>query len=122
MLLEIRHVTQYHYEKPVRESLMELWMQPQKTARQRLVSFELDLEPAAQVFSYADSFGNAVYHFDVPQPHDKLTIVARSAVETEPTGDRRADAEALMRIVAAGFERSISAAPENWHAFQPWGR
>jgi len=88
VLLEIRHVTQYHYEKPVRESLMELWMQPQKTARQRLVSFELDLEPAAQVFSYADSFGNAVYHFDVPQPHDKLTIVARSAVETEPTGDR----------------------------------
>jgi len=88
VLLEIRHVTQYHYERPVRESLMELWMQPQKTARQRLISFELDLNPAAQVFSYADSFGNAVYHFDVPQPHDKLTIVARSAVETEPPGER----------------------------------
>ncbi|WP_419321270.1 transglutaminase family protein [Caulobacter sp. ErkDOM-E] len=88
MLLEIRHVTQYHYERPVRESLMELWMQPQKTARQRLISFELDINPAAQVFSYADSFGNAVYHFDVPQPHDKLTIVARSAVETESPGDR----------------------------------
>ncbi len=84
MLLEIRHVTQYHYERPVRESLMELWMQPQKSARQRLVSFELDIEPAAQVFSYADSFGNAVYHFDVPQPHEGLTIIARSAVETEP--------------------------------------
>ncbi|MBW8858987.1 MAG: transglutaminase family protein, partial [Caulobacter sp.] len=84
MLLEIRHVTQYHYERPVRESLMELWMQPQKGARQRLVSFELDIEPAAQIFSYADSFGNAVYHFDVPQPHDGLTIIARSAVETEP--------------------------------------
>ena len=83
MLLEIRHVTQYHYERPVRESLMELWMQPQKGARQRLVSFDLDIDPAAQVFSYADSFGNAVYHFDVPQPHDKLTIIARSAVETE---------------------------------------
>ena len=84
MLLEIRHITQYHYERSVRESLMELWMQPQKSARQRLVSFELEIEPAAQVFSYADSFGNAVYHFDVPQPHDGLTIIARSAVETEP--------------------------------------
>jgi len=90
VLLEIRHVTQYHYERPVRESLMELWMQPQKSARQRLVSFELDIDPAAQVFSYADSFGNAVYHFDVPQPHDKLTIIARSAVETEAPGDRPA--------------------------------
>jgi transglutaminase-like putative cysteine protease len=51
---------------------------------QRLVSFELDLEPAAQIFSFVDNFGNAVYHFDVPQPHDRLNIIARSAVETLP--------------------------------------
>jgi transglutaminase-like putative cysteine protease len=82
VLLEIRHVTQYHYAAPVRESVMEVWMQPQKGGSQRLVSFELELEPTAQVFSYADYFGNAVYHFDVPQSHDRLTIVARSAVET----------------------------------------
>ena len=83
MLLEVRHVTQYHYAEPVRESVMEVWMQPQKGVRQRLVSFELELDPAAQLFSYADPFGNAVYHFDVPQPHDRLNIVARSAVETQ---------------------------------------
>lgn len=84
MLLEVRHVTQYHYEKTVRESVMEIWMQPQKGAHQRLVSFELELDPPAQLFSYADAFGNAVYHFDVPQPHDRLSIIARSAVETQP--------------------------------------
>jgi transglutaminase-like putative cysteine protease len=84
VLLEIRHVTQYHYASPVRESVMELWMQPQKSARVRLVSFELELDPPAQLFSYPDSFGNAVYHFDVPQPHDRLTITARAAVDTEP--------------------------------------
>ena len=83
MLLEVRHVTQYHYERPVRESVMELRMQPQKSGRQRLISFELDLDPRAQVFSYADSFGNAVYHFDVPQSHDNLRIEARAAVETQ---------------------------------------
>jgi transglutaminase-like putative cysteine protease len=83
VLLEVRHVTQYQYAAPVRESVMEVWMQPQKSAGQRLVSFELELDPPAQVFSYADSFGNAVYHFDVPQPHDRLTITARSAVETD---------------------------------------
>jgi transglutaminase-like putative cysteine protease len=83
VLLEVRHVTQYHYAEPVRESVMELWMQPQKGARQRLVSFELELDPTAQLFSYADAFGNAVYHFDVPQPHDRLNITARSAVETQ---------------------------------------
>ena len=83
MLLEVRHVTQYHYAANVRESVMELWMQPQKGARQRLVSFDLELDPPAQLFSYADAFGNAVYHFDVPQPHDRLSILARSAVETQ---------------------------------------
>jgi transglutaminase-like putative cysteine protease len=83
MLLEIRHVTQYHYAEPVRESVMELWMQPQKSVTQRLLSFELELDPPAQLFSYADSFGNAVYHFDVPQSHNQLEIIARSAVETQ---------------------------------------
>ena len=83
MLLEIRHVTEYHYAEPVRESVMELWMQPQKTARQRLIRFDLELDPDARLFSYADPFGNAVYYFDVPQPHEELTIIACSAVETE---------------------------------------
>ena len=82
MLLEVRHVTQYHYAEQVRESVMELWMQPQKSGSQRLVSFEVEVEPHARLFSYADAFGNAVYHFDVPQPHSQLRIEARSAVET----------------------------------------
>jgi transglutaminase-like putative cysteine protease len=84
VLLAVRHSTRYQYDQPVRESVMELWMQPQKRANQRLISFELELDPAAQLFSYADTFGNAVYHFDIPQPHDRLAIVARAAVETEP--------------------------------------
>src|SRR5512147_3098951 len=62
---------------------MEVWMQPQKGTRQRLVSFDLEIDPPVQLFAYADSFGNAVYHFDVPQPHDRLTITARSAVESQ---------------------------------------
>ncbi|MBS0333018.1 MAG: transglutaminase family protein, partial [Proteobacteria bacterium] len=84
MLLAVRHSTRYLYDEPVRESVMEVWMQPQKRSSQRLISFDLDLDPAAQLFSYADTFGNAVYHFDIPQPHQSLTITARSAVETEP--------------------------------------
>jgi transglutaminase-like putative cysteine protease len=82
MLLEVRHVTEYHYAGPVRESVMELWMQPQKSGSQRLVSFEVEIEPHARLFSYADAFGNAIYHFDVPQPHSQLRIEVRSAVET----------------------------------------
>ena len=84
MLLDIRHLTQYHYAAPVRESVIELLVQPQNGGRQRLVNFELEIEPSVQLFSYADAFGNAVYHFDVPQPHEHLAIQARATVETEP--------------------------------------
>ncbi len=82
MLFEIRHVTEYIYDEPVRESVMELWMQPRKAAGQGLVSFDLELEPPAQALSYSDSYGNTVHHFDVPHPHERLNIVARSVVET----------------------------------------
>jgi transglutaminase-like putative cysteine protease len=82
MLLEIRHITRYHYENPIRESVMEVWMQPKKSSSQRLISFELLTDPHAQLFSYGDVYGNAVYHFDVPQPHDSLTIEVNTAVET----------------------------------------
>jgi len=82
MLFEIRHVTEYAYDEPVRESVMELWMQPRKSFDQMLVNFELEVEPPSQIFSYADSYGNAVHHFDVPAPHQRLRIVARSVVET----------------------------------------
>ena len=82
MLLDIRHQTEYRYSAPVRESLMETRMQPRKTPRQRLISFDLHVEPAAQVFSYTDSLGNNVHHFDVPAPHPVLGITAHMVVET----------------------------------------
>ena len=37
----------------------------------------------------------------------------------EPSGDRRADVRALTQRMADEFERSIAAAPSDWHMFQP---
>jgi transglutaminase-like putative cysteine protease len=87
MHFKIRHHTSYRYDAPVRESVMEVWIQPRQSDRQRLTDFALELEPAAQLFSYADFFGNAVYHFDVPQPHTALTIDSTARVETRPAPD-----------------------------------
>lgn len=84
MLFEIRHVTEYVYDDAVRESVMELWMQPRTGAGHHLVSFELDIDPPAQVFSFADNWGNTVRYFDVPFPHRRLTLTARSLVEADP--------------------------------------
>jgi phosphatidylinositol dimannoside acyltransferase len=40
-------------------------------------------------------------------------------VEIERTGSNRADVTTMTRVMAAGFERYISAAPADWHMFQP---
>jgi KDO2-lipid IV(A) lauroyltransferase len=40
-------------------------------------------------------------------------------ITVEPTGDRRADVRALTAKMARGFEEAISAAPSDWHMFQP---
>ena len=84
MIFEIRHVTEYAYDEAVRESVMEARMQPRAGHGCHLLSFELDIDPPCQIFSYADSWGNTVKCFDVPFPHRRLTLTARSVVETEP--------------------------------------
>jgi phosphatidylinositol dimannoside acyltransferase len=40
-------------------------------------------------------------------------------LEVEPSGVMRADVTALTRLLAKRFERAISAAPTQWHMFQP---
>lgn len=46
-------------------------------------------------------------------------IVFGAPLSFEATGDRRRDAATLTRLMGAEFERAISAAPADWHLFQP---
>ena len=40
-------------------------------------------------------------------------------LEIERSGVMRQDVTVLTNLIAAGFERSIAAAPQDWHMFQP---
>jgi transglutaminase-like putative cysteine protease len=92
MRLEITHETRYIYSGPVRESVMELWLQPWTNQQQRMIDFEIVTEPRAKILTYHDWLGNKVYHFDVPAKHSELTIRSRAVVETfkrtQPLPDR----------------------------------
>lgn len=79
----VRHVTRFNYSRPVRETLMELRMQPRSEDRQICLAFELTLEPFAQVQSFRDYQGNVVHHFDIPRPIQELTITALSRVQMQ---------------------------------------
>jgi len=81
MFYSIRHVTRFRYSAPVRESVMELRMQPRSEGPQSLRSFQLVTQPRAQLFAYTDQFGNAVYHFNAVREHEELRIEATAVVE-----------------------------------------
>ena len=44
---------------------MEVRMQPRSEANQRCLSFNLDVNPPANITQYRDFTGNTVHHFDI---------------------------------------------------------
>jgi transglutaminase-like putative cysteine protease len=81
MFYSIRHVTRFRYNAPVRESVMELRMQPRSEGPQTLRSFQIATNPRAQLYAYTDHLGNAVYHFNLLREHEELRIEAQAVVE-----------------------------------------
>ena len=81
MFYSIRHITRFRYSNPVRESVMELKMQPRSEGNQALRNFQITTNPRAQLYAYTDHFGNAVYHFNVLREHSELRIEAQSVIE-----------------------------------------
>src|SRR5580704_18517361 len=84
MHYSIRHVTRFRYSSPVRESVMELRMQPRSEGPQTLRSFQIATNPRAQLYAYTDHLGNAVYHFNLLREHEELRIEAQATVELAP--------------------------------------
>jgi len=84
MFYSIRHLTKFRYSRPVRESIMELRMNPRSEGVQRCLSFGLSVTPRTRVQFYRDYLSNVVHHFDVPSAHRQLTIIAEAMVDVTP--------------------------------------
>jgi transglutaminase-like putative cysteine protease len=83
MYFSVRHITIFNYSTPVSQSVMEVRKQPRSEGIQRCVSFNLFVQPQAQLMGYRDYQGNIVHHFDIPKHHTQLTITAESYVEMD---------------------------------------
>jgi transglutaminase-like putative cysteine protease len=84
MFYAIRHFTRYRYSHWVWQSMMEVRMHPRSEGNQRCFIFQLSVNPRARIFSYTDSRGNLVHHFDLPSRHRQLTIVSDALVNIDP--------------------------------------
>jgi transglutaminase-like putative cysteine protease len=83
MFYAIRHFTRYRYSRSVWQSMMEVRMHPRSEGNQRCFIFQLSVNPRARIFSYTDSRGNLVHHFDLPSRHRQLTIISDSLVNID---------------------------------------
>lgn len=84
MAYSIKHTTTFRYEPAVRESVMEIRMQPRTDFRQRCLSFSLDVTPRAHMMMYRDFYGNAVHNFDIPERHNVIELAAQAIVDVLP--------------------------------------
>jgi transglutaminase-like putative cysteine protease len=90
MIYSVRHATTFRYQPAVRESVMEVRLQPRNETQQRCLSFQLDITPAANIMQYTDFTGNIVHHFDIAGRHSELNVVAQSTVELQDSSVPRA--------------------------------
>ncbi len=93
MIYSVRHTTTFLYEPAVRESVMEVRMQPRSEGSQRCLSFRLDVNPAANITQYRDFSGNIVHHFDIAGSHTQVKVTAQSTVEVQPVPPPRVSEE-----------------------------
>ena len=87
MQYAIRHITQFTYDAPISESIMEVRLCPRTDTQQQCYSFDLNVTPHAQLFSYQDFMGNMIHHFDIPGQHEELRLESRAHVEVRPVED-----------------------------------
>jgi transglutaminase-like putative cysteine protease len=86
MRLQIEHRTSFAYDVPISEAYTELRLRPLETSGQHCISFRIATDPpGVRARPYVDHRGNVIQHFDVLEPHDRLTVTATSDVLTPPT-------------------------------------
>ena len=108
MIYSVRHTTTFRYEPAVRESVMEVRLQPRSDGDQRCLSFTLDVDPAANIMQYRDFIGNTVHHFDIAGTHTQVKVTAQSTVEVQSVpAPRRSRQRRLGRSRCSGCRRRL---------------
>jgi transglutaminase-like putative cysteine protease len=103
MFLEVEHRLSFDYDAFIRESFIELRMQPKTTAHQTLQSFVLAVGPPTALSRYRDWNDNVVHHFTVTSYHDRIAVAGRALVSTHPAAPALDDVTDRLPLESLAF-------------------
>jgi transglutaminase-like putative cysteine protease len=108
MRLRICHTTRFAYDAPAYQSHNQIRMRPLDSAGQTCADFALEITPAGKVLEFHDYYGNHVAAVSIQEPHDSLTIVARSLVERVCAPAPPTDAMSFEQFLCDDRQRIVS--------------
>jgi transglutaminase-like putative cysteine protease len=85
MLLSIQHRTELAYTARISETVMEVRMTPRTDTHQSMRGVRLVVGPTAPLLEFDDWLGNRVQQFSIVPFHERVVILAESAVDTHRT-------------------------------------
>ncbi|MCA9510199.1 MAG: class II glutamine amidotransferase [Myxococcales bacterium] len=83
-VLRVVHETRYAYTDAVERSSHRLLLRPLDDRHQKLLSYDLDLSPSAEVAEFEDVFGNTAFHLEIDRPYAEFSMRATSLVRVAP--------------------------------------
>ncbi|WP_316831887.1 transglutaminase family protein [Pedobacter aquatilis] len=81
-VFKIKHITNYKYESPVRDSANQIILFPIKDEFQKVVQHDLNISGSPEIEIFIDYYGNEVGTFTQNEPHNQLKIFSKVSVET----------------------------------------
>lgn len=79
---KIKHLTQYTYQAPVRDSANQIILYPVNDEFQEVQTHELFISGDPLVYVSKDYYGNDVGTFSISSPHSELSILSTTVVST----------------------------------------
>jgi len=98
-ILSIRHVTTYHYNKPIAFGEHRMMLRPRDDGDRKVLESEIEITPAPLQLTWSqDIFGNhiAIAHFD--DRAAELRFVSNVRLDHSPTGFDETDIEESARF------------------------
>jgi transglutaminase-like putative cysteine protease len=81
-IYKIHHITQYDYDRPVRESVNEMRIFPYACPEQEILQHELTITGQPQLLIFQDYWKNKAAVFNLLEPHQTLVIENKIIVRT----------------------------------------